>query len=205
MNITNLQRHLYLLEGDPINNAIEITYNRGKLISEMKKELKGLNPSDLMAVSLKKRDISMELIKHKGQINNRKIETLKNEPKAYIQIPKEIGLKIRKTAVTISQIVNSETGLERVKHSTELVGNIASAALSVAKIPTLITMKVIEKTLPMLGLIAISPMHMFGLCFSKLINPDSPYNEKTINNIGKGIGNFLAECTAKTAEALKRM
>ena len=198
-----LQQQISNLENSPSVNQQRITLLRGKLIRQLRMDIK--NASDVNTVNQIKTVLNQVLQDHQEQLNTRLRDVKQNSNSSLSQLPKEFGLKIKKTVNSIRQLKQSRTKLELLANSAKLSGNILSTTGTVAKAPVIATLNIISKTVPTIGKIMVQPLQVPVYLFSKFINPDAPYNSRMITNIGNGLGKILASTLNFTQNNIRKI
>lgn len=181
----------------------EITATRGRLLRIMYKEY-ALETDVTLKASIKN-SINREKQNHITQLNNRISLNKKNSNGLMHQIPKELAFKYRKLATNLKSI-KLEQGLQNKAVAAGKVGiNAASLTASALKVPIVTTMKFTSKVLPTIGKIAIQPLQIPTMLFSKLINPDKKYTGYTVTHLGEQLGIIMKDCMNKTADAVRKL
>lgn len=181
----------------------EITATRGRLLRVLQQEYK-LEPDPNIKQSIMN-EINTQSRLHTDQLNNR-ISKNKDDNKSMVrQIPNEVALKFRKLSTNIKAIKNSKNVGEGLVNSAKAVGNTISMAGSIAKVPIVGAIKLGGKVAPTVGKILVSPLHIPAVLFSKIINPDSKYNGRMINNMGNFLGKEVAEVLKLVEQGVKKL
>jgi len=198
-----LQTELANYLTNPVAYQKEITATRGRLLRVLQQEYK-LEPDPNIKNSIMN-EINTQSRLHTDQLNNR-ISKNKNGNKSMVrQIPNEVALKFRKLSTNIKAIKNSKNVGEGLINSAKAVGNTISMAGSIAKVPIVGAIKLGGKVAPTVGKILVSPLHIPAVLFSKIINPDSKYNGRMINNMGNFLGKEVAEVLKLVEQGVKKL
>lgn len=198
-----LQTELANYLTNPVAYQKQITVTRGRLLRILQQEFK-LETDPNIKNSIMN-EINTQSRLHREQLNNR-ISQNKNDNKTLIrQIPTEVGLNFRKLSTNIRAITNSKSVGEGLGNSMRAIGNTLLIAGSVAKVPIVSAIKLGGALAPTVGKIIVSPLHIPAVVFSKLINPESKYNGRMINNMGNFLGNGVAEILKLAEQGVKRI
>lgn len=197
--IASLNSELNRLMLDPVKNAKEITYTRGKLLKYMRQEID--LTTDPQLKTQKGRLLNFELNKHKQQLTTR----IKTNKVSNNKISNEIGLKIKKTINSYKQIPLSNDKKELTANIVNSFGNTLSTAGSILKVPAIGITKVLKSGAKITAKILTSPLHIYGYLFSKLINPNSPYKGMVVNNMSEGLESIIKNAMEKQEQVIRRM
>lgn len=181
----------------------EITVTRGRLLRVLQQEYK-LETDPYIKNSIMN-EINIQQRLHTEQLNNR-IYKSKNDNQSMIrQIPNEVVLKFKKLSTNIKSIINSKNVSDGLVNSAKAAGNALSIAGSILKVPMVSAIKLGGKVAPTVGKILVSPLHIPAALFSKIINPDSKYNGRMINNMGNFLGKEVAEVLKLVEQGVKKL
>lgn len=176
----------------------EITATRGRLLRILYQEYKlETDPNNKIAIQ---NEINFQKKCHLKQLNKRITKNKTNSKSISHQIPNELALKFKKLATNINSIKSSQTKSEVIGNIVRTGGNVISIAGSIAKIPISVTLNIGSTLAPYIGKLLVQPIQIPVMYFSKLINPDSKYNGKTITNIGA----FLGKTTQQMLELVDK-
>ena len=209
MDITAARNRRAMLENElngylanPRGHERQIIATRGRLIRALRNEYK-LEP-DLTVKTAIRTEINRQIQLHANYLNNR-LSRVKKSKSLLSQIPNEIGLKHRKVVNNVRAVKNANTASEKIENGARAVGNAISVVGSAAKVPLLAGATIIAKAGSTIGKIIMLPIHVPAFLFSKIINPDSKYNGKTITNTGASLGRGLGSLVKKAGNRIRRM
>ena len=188
-----------LLSGDPV----AITHTRGRYIRALTNDIKITDNEQLKNNLIE--ELSMQRHLHQQQLNTR-LATAKSSPNNTLsQVTNEFAIKINKIANNISQVASSRNGFEGVQNSFRLIGNITSTVFTVAKLPIVASLRLTGVVLPVVASIAVQPIQIPAYLFSKIINPDAPYNGHNITEFGHEFGRIIGNGLNVTADIVRRI
>lgn len=194
---------LNYLENEPYNNQRQITYTRGRLIRQLKRDIK--NTDDQNLIQQCNRRLEYELNIHQQQLNSRLYNLRNNRQDIVSQVTQEIGLKTNKVATNIRIISNTNNNSIKAANGAAVIGNLMSTTFSAAKLPIIATLRLASLALPTVGTLMVQPLHLLGMPFSMLIVPDHKYNGSNINNFGRHVGEALAAVCNVAEQGIRRI
>lgn len=198
--IAELQRLLGQELSNPYGDEVEITYTRGRLLRYMQQAIDITN--DPAEKRTRRQALNSELNMHKQQISHR----IKYDKHVGSNtIPKELGLKIKRSVSAHKQIFLSNDGGELASNIANSVGNTASIVGTMAKVPAIAITKLVGVGIKLAAVVATAPAHIYGYLFSKLLRPNSPYEGKAIKAINNGLKKAIDAITKKEEEIIKRL
>ena len=183
------RNELNQLLSNPDARPAQITAARGRYIIALNRDIR--NTNDLQTVNYLRNESRMQMTAHHQQLNNRLNHERHSNGLIVTQIANEIVLKNRRIANSARQFAYSNSASEYVANGARVVGNTVSAAISVAKIPLMATVRIASLAAPVLPTIAVQPLQIPAYVFTKVINPDAKYNGQVITNMGREIGNLV--------------
>lgn len=194
---------LNYLENEPYNNQRQITYTRGRLIRQLKRDIK--NTDDQNLIQQCNRRLEYEINIHQQQLNSRLYNLRNNRQDIVSQVTQEIGLKTNKVATNIRIISNANNNSIKAANGAAVIGNLMSTTFSAAKLPIIATLRLASLALPTVGTLMVQPLHLLGMPFSMLIVPDHKYNGSNINNFGRHVGEALAAVCNVAEQGIRRI
>ena len=198
--ISELNNSLNKLLLDPVKNAKEITYTRGKLLKYMSQEIDLIQDSTLK--QQKKSLFSFEINRHKQQLSTRIYSNKKSENN---RISTELGLKIEKTINSYKQISLSSNKQELTNNILNSVGNTISTAGSALKVPAIGVTKVLKSGAKLTSKILTAPLHIQAYLLSKLINPNAPYKGMVVGSMSNELEKLIRATMEKQEEIIRRI
>lgn len=191
-----------LEEAIEVKDSKLITLYRGRLIKTISKMLSSkiteqLEEEDILAL---KTELQSLIKKHKAQLNSRiDAEKTKN---SNFSIPKEIGLKIKRTASSVKEIKAATDGKERVGAVLKTTGNGLSTLFSVSKLALKPAGFVVQKAAGaatyLAGYAVALPVNIMTQLLGKIVNPDRPLSLEA----SKQFGGILKDITEDTIEKI---
>lgn len=185
--------------GDPV----AITHMRGRYIRALTNDIKITDDEQLKNSLIE--ELSMQRILHQQQLNTRLAVAKNSSNNVLLQLTNEFAIKIRKIANNIRQVASSKNGFEGVQNSFRLIGNITSTVFTVAKLPIVASLRLTSTALPVVASIAVQPIQIPVYLFSKIINPDAPYNGHNVTEFGHEFGRIVGNVLNATADIVRRI
>ena len=162
---------------------------RAKLINVMFRELK-LEP-DLAEKNRIKAEIDNHIKIVSQQLKSQLNDTKQKKESLWEKIPKELSYKGGQVANDVRALRSADTVWGKLGNGAKAAGHVISTVGSVVKAPVVGALSMLEAASPLLGTILVAPLHIPAYLMGKLINPDSKYNGKGINNVGEGLGKAI--------------
>lgn len=176
----------------------DITYARGRLISNLKQAYK-LTKNDPAQQLQIKANLMMESGRHRAQLNSRMRE---NKKASKYSITSELALKVQKLASAKDELLYSDN---KLLSSAILAKETASTTFTMLKYPVNIGLKGMALAAPYVGMVTSQIFQLPTYLLYKFINPDSPYNGKYVTQMGKDFGEMVGKMTLATDESIKRI
>lgn len=197
------RNELNQLLSDPNARPAQITAARGRYIMALNRDIR--NTTDQQTLNQLRNESRSQMTAHQMQLNNRINQERRSNGFIGTQIANEIVLKNRRIANSARQFASSSSASEYVANCARVVGNTVSAAFSVAKAPLMATIRLASLAAPVLTTIAVQPLQIPGYLFTKLINPNAKYNGQVITNMGREVGNLVANGLNMSNDLIRRI
>lgn len=181
----------------------EITATRGRLLRILYQEYKmETNPNNKVTIQ---NEINFQKKCHLEQLNKRISKNKTNSKSVLHQIPNELAFKFKKLSANINSIKNSQNVSDTMANAAKVGGNVISIAGSIAKVPISVALNLGSFIAPYIGTLLVQPLQIPVMYFSKLINPDSKYNGKTITNLGKFLGKTTSQALNLVEKGVRKI
>lgn len=167
---------------------IDIGHIRGRLIRALKKEEKLTTASTTPTLSQVQADLDRVVNAHKADIIARKKNIRQSDKSIYWKVPHEVANEIKGMANGINRVRYSQNTADKVGGVFDVAGNVVKTGVTLAKIPTHLTLKVGSAVTPALCQVAVAPLHLPAWALNMLLRPDSPYTGKAVHNLGEKVG-----------------
>lgn len=187
------------LRNMPVNES-RVTYLRGRMIRFMRQEI-DLIQDPVLKVQ-KEQTLYSELNKHKSQLTTR-IDLNKKSPNN--KITTELGLKIKRTIASYKQVPLSSGAGDIATNIAIGAGETLSTLGTVVKIPLVASARVLKVGARLTARIVTLPLHIVPFIFSKIVNPDAPYNGMLVGKVSEGLEEILKASMDKTEEVVRRI
>lgn len=194
-------------------------YYRGKYLATLKKAEK-LNPSGIVPRSVNRRststriadEIAVELQNHRNQINTSIRNNKTTADKKNNTLAKEIGLKIRRIATSISSLKHARNDTERKNAKKNIAKDALGIGGTLLKSPVMIASRVLSTLGPLAIIITTLPITLLAAGLSLVIDigegqvkETNEYNNTGIHQMSKCLQDAVRSISNKIYQTTGRI